>query len=255
MNKFLVVLVLALCLVAAHGKKKAKEEKENFQADETPKQEEAPEDEAAKAEPETEQLEEDQNDGIDDASAEEEDGDGSDEESKQFQCNLKFKKVGCYADKSKKQKPLKSFIMSDADMGVQTKRGKLPDGGTFNVELPKFACKCANEAINSGNAIFGIQNIAECWTGPDSSKYDKDGPSEDCVTFDFAQCAANSEICAGKKHANFVYYVDAPEHTKSQAEIQKELAAEAAKKKKQQKKKLNKKKGKKGGKKKGKKHM
>jgi len=250
-----VVLVLALCLVAVHGRKKAKEEKENFQADETPKQEEAPEDDAAKAEPESEQLDQEDQGELesDDGSAEE---DAEENETKEFQCNLKFKKVGCYADKSKKQKPLKSFIMSDADMGVQTKRGKLPAGETFNVELPKFACKCANEAINSGNAIFGIQNIAECWTGPDSSKYDKDGPSEDCVTFDFAQCAANSEICAGKKHANFVYYVDAPEHTKTQSEIQKELAAEAAKKKKQQKmKKLNKKKGKKNKKNKNKKHM
>ena len=65
---------------------------------------------------------------------------------------------------------------------------------------------------------------AECWTGPDDSKYDKDGESNECVTFNYAQCEANSLMCAGKKHANFVYYVDTPEHTKSKEEIQREYA-------------------------------
>lgn len=161
------------------------------------------------------------------------------EETKEFTCNLKFKRVGCYADKSKKNKPLKSFIMSDQDLYSTAKKGKLPEGETFNTELPKFACKCANEAINAGNGIFGIQNVAECWTGPDSSKYDKDGASEDCVTFDYLPCAASDKVCAGKKHANFVYYIDAPEHTKSADEVQKELAAAAAKVKKAKQQKMN----------------
>jgi len=140
-----------------------------------------------------------------------------------FACNLKFKRVGCYADKGKKERPLRSFIMSDADLSEQTKKGKVPQGDKFNGELPKFACKCANEAINDGNAVFGIQNLAECWTGPDDSKYDKDGASNDCVTFDYAPCAESAEICAGKKHSNFVYYVDSEDHTKSKDEIKKEF--------------------------------
>jgi len=145
-------------------------------------------------------------------------------EAPEFACNLKFKRVGCYADQSKKEKPLRSFIMTDADLGTTSKKGKLPKGEKFNSELPKFACKCANEAINSGNAIFGLQNIAECWTGPDDSKYDKDGESQECVTFNLQPCDNNSIMCAGKKHANFVYYVDTPEHTKSKDEIQREYA-------------------------------
>merc|ERR1719285_725237 len=175
--------------------------------------------------------------------------DDADDDKAPFTCNLKFKKVGCYADKAKKERPLRSFIMSDSDLGSTTKKGKLPAGDKFNSELPKFACKCANEAINSGNAIFGLQNLAECWTGPDDSKYDKDGPSEDCVTFDMTKCEENSEVCAGKKHANFMYYVDSPEHTKTAEEVKEELAEEARKKEeaeeKEQKKKLKKKKGKK----------
>ena len=53
--------------------------------------------------------------------------------------------------------------MSDADIGTISKKGKLPQGDKFNTELPKFACKCANEAINGGNAIFGIQSIGKCF--------------------------------------------------------------------------------------------
>merc|ERR1711962_1347208 len=128
----------------------------------------------------------------DDVKDDKEETKADDEDKAPFTCNLKFKKVGCYADKAKKERPLRSFIMSDSDLGSTTKKGKLPAGDKFNSELPKFACKCANEAINSGNAIFGLQNLAECWTGPDDSKSDKDGASEDCVTFDYAQCEANS---------------------------------------------------------------
>jgi hypothetical protein len=141
---------------------------------------------------------------------------------------------------------------SDEDMSVNAKRGKIKGDkmGKFNGELPKFACKCANDAINGGNAIFGLQNLAECWSGPDDSQYDKDGPSEDCVTFDMAKCADNSEVCAGKKHANFMYFVDSPEHTKTAEEVKEELAEdakkeEALKKKKEKKKALKKKKSKK----------
>jgi len=185
---------------------------------------EAKDSDAAPKESESE-AESSEEDSSDAAEAEETSEEAPEEKSPEFACNLKFKRVGCYADKSKKEKPLRSFIMTDADLGTTSKKGKLPKGDKFNSELPKFACKCANDAIASGNAIFGIQNIAECWTGPDDSKYDKDGESQDCVSFDYAPCDANSVMCAGKKHANFVYYVDTPEHTKSKEEIQREYAS------------------------------
>jgi len=157
-------------------------------------------------------------------------------EKKEFTCNLKFKKVGCFADKKKANKPLKSFIMSDSEIEPISKKGKLPKEGTYNAELPKFVCKCANEAMKSGNAVFGIQNLAECWSGPDDSKYDQDGKSDNCVAFDYKPCSDESQICAGKKHANFIYYVDSPEHTKTPEEIKKELEADAKKKKENKKK-------------------
>jgi len=235
MGKLVWILLLGFCLLTVH----ADTEKD--------KEEESSDDDAA--------AEEDSDAG---SGAEEEaenadaaEGEQAEEaETKEFQCNLKYKRIGCYADKGKKDKPLVSFMESDEDLSANAKRGKIKGSlDKFNGELPKFACKCANDAINSGNAIFGLQNLAECWSGPDDSKYDKDGPSEDCVTFDMAKCEDGSEVCAGKKHANFMYYVDSPEHTKTADEVKEELAEEAKKeeesKKKEQKKKLKKKKGKK----------
>ena len=94
--------------------------------------------------------------------------------------------------------------------------------------------------------------LAECWTGPDDAKYDKDGPSKDCVGFGMAECKKEDEMCAGKSGSNYVYYIDVPEHTKSTEEAKKEMEelrkkeeemkkkAEEAKKKKAAAKKLKK---------------
>lgn len=263
MGKLIWILLIALCLIAVNAKKakdSTKEEaatpaassgnasdEDNANAEDENKDDDDDSDDSAKAAAEpteakaettedSDAVAKSDTESKDDDAATEDDSsdtaDASEEEetadaapiAKAYECNLKFKRVGCYADNSKKEKPLRSFIMTDADLGPSSKKGKLPKGDKFNSHLPKFACKCANEAINSGNAIFGIQNIAECWTGPDDSKYDKDGESNECVTLNYAQCQTNSELCAGKKHANFVYYVDSEEHTKSKEDIQREYA-------------------------------
>jgi len=216
MGKIIWIVLLGFCLLVVQAKPKEDTEKSDESNDE-----DAPEDD----------------NGSGAGSEESEEGEEEEEaaETKEFQCNLKYKRIGCYADKGKKDKPLVSFMESDDELSAMAKRGKLPKGSKgdpmekFNTELPKFACKCANDAINGGNAIFGLQNLAECWSGPDDSKYDKDGASEDCVTFDMAKCEESAEVCAGKKHANFVYFVDSAEHTKTQEEEQQELAEEAKK--------------------------
>jgi len=235
MGKIIWIVLLGFCLLVVQAKE------DNEKGDENSDEDAQDEDNGSGAEEEGDESEEDAQD---------------DSGEKEFVCNLKYKRIGCYADKGKKDKPLVSFMESDEDLSAMGKRGKLPKKdamGKFNSELPKFACKCANDAINGGNAIFGLQNLAECWSGPDDSKYDKDGASEDCVTFDMAKCDENAEVCAGKKHANFMYYVDSPEHTKTQEEVQQELAEDAKKADEAQKKKAKKaKKAKKG--KKSKKH-
>merc|ERR1711890_39980 len=217
MGKIIWIVLLGFCLLVVQAKTKGRYGKSDESNDE-----DAPEDD----------------NGSGAGSEESEEGEEEEEaaETKEFQCNLKYKRIGCYADKGKKDKPLVSFMESDDELSAMAKRGKLPKGSKgkgfekFNGELPKFACKCANDAINGGNAIFGLQNLAECWSGPDDSKYDKDGPSDDCVSFNMAKCEESAEVCAGKKHANFVYFVDSAEHTKTQEEEQQELAEEAAKK-------------------------
>jgi len=223
-------MLLGFCILVAEAAPKEKVEKE----------EDADEDAA----------DEDNASGSD----EQDDAEDAEESSeKEFVCNLKYKRIGCYKDANKKDKPLSSFMESDDELSTMGKRGKLSkEKGfeKFNTELPKFACRCANDAINGGNAIFGLQNLAECWSGPDDSKYDKDGASDDCVSFDMAKCEDSAEVCTGKRHANFMYYVDTPEHTKTQEEVQKELAEDAKKAEEAKKKPVSKakkaKKGKKG---------
>jgi len=250
MVRLTCLLLLSFCLLALASEERQPEASESaFEPSESKEDESNDEtdDKASELEPEKAEAEgegdqpEDQNETSDVEST---------EETKEFSCNLKFKRVGCYADKSKKNKPLKSFIMTDEDLSTISKKGKISEADNFNVELPKFACKCANEAINAGNGIFGIQNVAECWTGPDSSKYDKDGESGDCVSYNYLPCAATDEVCAGKKHTNFVYYIDAPEHTKTAEEVKKELAKAASKAVKESKKIMKKLKTKESGKKK-----
>lgn len=241
MGKLIWILLIGFCLLVVQAKEDTEKQEENTDED-------ASDDDADAGS----SADSDDAEATDDAEAD-------DAGEKEFVCNLKYKRIGCYADKGKKDKPLVSFMESDEDLSVNAKRGKIKGEkmDKFNGELPKFACKCANDAINGGNAIFGLQNLAECWSGPDDSKYDKDGPSEDCVTFDMGKCEDNSEVCAGKKHANFMYYVDSPEHTKTTEEVQQELAedAKAAKAEEANKKKAAKKlKGKKSKGKKSKKH-
>merc|ERR1712072_567158 len=147
MGKLFWILLLGFCLLTV----RATEDKEEDDAADDAAEEGA-----------------DAGSGSDDEAEAEEAGDAAEEgETKEFQCNLKFKRIGCYADKGKKDKPLVSFMESDEDLSVNAKRGKIKGSlDKFNGELPKFACKCANDAINSGNAIFGLQNLAECWSGP-----------------------------------------------------------------------------------------
>merc|ERR1712066_593032 len=142
MGKIIWILFFAFCLIVVQ----AKEKKEKVAGSEDADSDEPDQNEEAE---EPEDSEEGAEEG----------------EEKEFVCNLKYKRIGCYADKGKKDKPLASFMESDAEIGGMDKRGKLPKGekyDKFNQELPRFACKCANDALNGGNAIFGLQNLAEC---------------------------------------------------------------------------------------------
>lgn len=163
-------------------------------------------------------------------------------------CNIKFKKVGCFKSKLKGL-GFQTFLQTDPDATSFMKKGKVKDNEQFNTRLPKMVCECAKAALDAGNAVFSLKNIAECWTGPDNTIYDKEGPSKKCVTFDNKSCETDSELCSGKKRSSFVYFIDTPEHTKSEEEKKKEILEEQKKIQNQLKKQVNNKKSKKTSKK------
>lgn len=138
-------------------------------------------------------------------------------------CTFKFKGIGCYNDK-KDARALPQRLIKDNTMLSKN----------FNTELPSLACSCAKNSIDNGNAIFALSNTGECWTGPDDSKYDANGVSDSCVTFDKKKCAEDSELCTGKEGGAFVYYVDHPAHTKTEEEKKAEEVKEYEKKVKEQ---------------------
>ena len=43
----------------------------------------------------------------------------------------------------------------------QKKSAPATKSSIFDNALPDFTCRCANEAIGRGNAVFGIQNLGE----------------------------------------------------------------------------------------------
>ena len=50
--------------------------------------------------------------------------------------------------------------MKDVKMSsFQKKSDPATKSSIFDNALPDFACRCANEALGRGNAVFGIQNL------------------------------------------------------------------------------------------------
>merc|ERR1712212_710692 len=102
--RLFAILLLGFCLLAADvSARKEKEAKEEDADDVKDDKEETKADDEDAADEDKEDAAEDKKDDDDDDKA-------------PFTCNLKFKKVGCYADKAKKERPLRSFIMSDSDL-------------------------------------------------------------------------------------------------------------------------------------------
>jgi len=79
----------------------------------------------------------------------------------------------------------------------------------YHETLYKLACKCAELALKGNYTYFGIQFYGECWTGTDADeKFQRDGPSSECVGGKFASCDdSTSAECAGKCFSNYIYKV------------------------------------------------
>ena len=125
--------------------------------------------------------------------------------------DIPYKDIGCFADKGGKERPLSEMLFSD-----EAKRRS----ESWEEFLPDVICACAKAAREKKYAYFGIQNFAECWSGPRSKEtYMMDGKDVKCISTvpkestntlaapmeKFETCINNSLVCAGKQGANYVY--------------------------------------------------
>ena len=131
-----------------------------------------------------------------------------------FLGDIPYKDIGCFADSAGKARPLPEMLFSD-----EAKRRS----ESWEEFLPDLICSCAKAAKEKKYAFFGIQNFAECWSGPNGEDtYKKDGASEKCIsttrlpsanvtvngskTVDqYELCLKDNLVCAGKLGTNYVY--------------------------------------------------
>ncbi|KAK2564876.1 hypothetical protein P5673_011575 [Acropora cervicornis] len=130
-------------------------------------------------------------------------------------CFTQFENVGCYADKQLSPRPIPDLIFSDLDKESPKYSGNEARLGELDAYLSDVLCRCAEQTQELGYIFFGVQNHGECYSGPDSRiTYNKDGPSDQCITRDFKQCHAgshdkkeNPKDCVGAQGANYVYRI------------------------------------------------
>ena len=128
-----------------------------------------------------------------------------------FLGDISYKDLGCYADKGGSARPLPEMLFND-----DAKR----KSESWEEFLPDLICSCAKAAKERKYAFFGIQNFAECWSGPNAKDtYNKDGASENCISIEklasvtnatklgdkYESCLKDNLICSGKLGSNYVY--------------------------------------------------
>lgn len=76
----------------------------------------------------------------------------------------------------------------------------------FNESL---ACRCAEVARRQNFTVFGLQNYAECWSGPNAEKsFNRNGGSDRCLMILKLppDCnMADPRECMGMDNVNFMY--------------------------------------------------
>ena len=127
-----------------------------------------------------------------------------------FLGDIPYKDIGCYADKAGSIRPLPEMLFSD-----EAKR----KSDSWEEFLPDLICSCAKAAKEKTYSYFGIQNLAECWSGPNSQDtYAMDGASNQCQSTvplvpansskaidNFETCVGDNLMCAGRQGSNYIY--------------------------------------------------
>ncbi|XP_068686100.1 uncharacterized protein [Montipora foliosa] len=127
-------------------------------------------------------------------------------------CFTQYKNIGCYADKQLSPRPIPDLIFTDLDKDSPKYSGNEARLGELDTYLSDVLCRCAEQAQELGYKFFGVQNHGECYSGPKVEiSYDKDGPSNQCITRNFRECdrgnLGNPKDCVGTQGANYVYRI------------------------------------------------
>lgn len=123
-------------------------------------------------------------------------------------CVRTYKKVGCFKDRIIPDRPLPNELVNRRDPVNNNWDGYLINWHDYPGTLHAIACKCAELAKARNHAFFGLQFYGECWSGPRSEMYARDGiaPAEDCVGVDYNTCDNKAETeCIGKAFTNYIY--------------------------------------------------
>lgn len=114
--------------------------------------------------------------------------------------------LGCYNDKSsaRSSKPLPDLLFDDqANIDLEN----------WDEFLDDLVAKCAERARDLNYTHFGIQSLAQCYSGPNAADtYNKYETSENCVTVagnprknQFQRCSGVGKPCTGGDNTNYVY--------------------------------------------------
>ncbi|XP_029196438.2 uncharacterized protein LOC114961764 isoform X3 [Acropora millepora] len=129
-----------------------------------------------------------------------------------------YKKLGCYNDNDERfERPLSDLLFTDLDMSSSVFSGtQFTRDSMDSLYLSDLVERCALKTKEFGFAVFGIERVAECWSGDDAwLTYNKDGPSKKCLNAMFTPCDENceEEACFGNDDAVFVYGIGQPNKT------------------------------------------
>ncbi|XP_031574769.1 uncharacterized protein LOC116308482 [Actinia tenebrosa] len=116
-----------------------------------------------------------------------------------YDCQVKFTKVGCFADKQSPPRPLKDLLFTEKDQSDLLNRKH---------DMKRKVCRCAEEAKRREFTVFGLQFYDECWSGKDAEKtYDVHKTSTNCFNSEFKPCQESDIECVGGPDANYVYRI------------------------------------------------
>lgn len=123
---------------------------------------------------------------------------------------VSFERVGCFGDRHKVlARPLPEYLFNDRDPSIENFSKQRIDWQSWDIYVPKFACRCAEAAKKANHTFFGMQFYGECWSGKDSHlTYGIDGPRNGgCINQCYEPCAKHNKFCSGRNFENFVYRI------------------------------------------------